>query len=59
MKEYINRLDAAQTKFDWAVTPEEVDVAIYELKAAELNVSNYVKEKKKEEEKESVQIAQI
>lgn len=56
MKEYINRLDAAQTKFDWAVTPEEVDVAIYELKAAELNVSNYVKEKKKEEVVQDAQI---
>ena len=56
MKEYVNRLDAAQTKFDWATEPEEIDVAIYELKAAELAMSNYVKEKKKEE---VVQIAQI
>ena len=59
MQEYIERLNAAQTKFDWATDPEDVDVAIYELKAAELAMSNYVKGQKKEEENESVQIAQI
>lgn len=59
MKEYIERLNAAQSRFDWATDPEEVDVAIYELQAAELAVSHYVKGQKKEEEKENVQVAQI
>lgn len=50
MKEYVDRLDVAQSHFDWATDPEEVDVAIYELKAAELALSHYVKEKKEEKE---------
>ena len=52
MKEYIERLNVAQAHFDWATDPEEVDAAIYELKSAELSLSNYVKSQKKEEEEE-------
>lgn len=54
MNEYIERLKAAQDKFDWATDPAEVDVAIYELQAAELAVSNYVKGQKKEEETDEI-----
>ena len=46
MKEYIERLLIAQAHFDWATDPDEVDVAIYELKAAELAMSHYVKKQK-------------
>lgn len=54
MNEYIERLKAAQDKFDWATDPAEVDVAIYELQAAELAMSNYVKGQKKEEETDEI-----
>ena len=50
MEEYIKRLHIAQSHFDWATDPEEVDIAIYELQAAELAMSHYVKGQKKEEE---------
>lgn len=46
MKEYVERLNAAQRHFDWATEPDEVDAAIYELKAAELSLSNYVERRK-------------
>ena len=46
MKEYVERLHAAQRHFDWAVEPGEVDAAIYELKAAELSLSEYVGRRK-------------
>ena len=49
MKEHIDRLNAAQSHFDWATDPAEIDMAIYEIKAAEIAVSHYVEEKKKEE----------
>ena len=50
MKEFIERLHIAQSHFDWATDSEEVDIAIYELQAAELALSHYVKGQKKEEE---------
>lgn len=50
IEKYINRLDVAQSHFDWASDPGEVDVAIYEIMAAELALSNYVKGRKNEEE---------
>lgn len=50
MKEYVERLNIAQAHFDWATDPEEVDVAIYELKAAELSMSHYIKKQKELEE---------
>lgn len=50
MKEYVERLNIAQAHFDWATDPEEVDVAIYELQAAELSMSHYVKKRKELEE---------
>ena len=46
MKEYVERLHAAQRHFDWAVDPKDVDAAIYELKSAELSLSNYVGRRK-------------
>lgn len=49
MKEYMERLNIAQAHFDWATDPEEVDMAIYELKAAEIALSRYVRAQKKEE----------
>lgn len=49
MEGYVKRLHIAQSHFDWATDPEEVDVAIYELQAAELAMSHYMKERKKEE----------
>ena len=52
MEKYIERLNIAQSHFDWAIDPEEVDVAIYELQAAELAMSRYVKELKKYEVEE-------
>lgn len=54
MKEYVERLNIAQAHFDWATEPEEVDVAIYELQAAELAMSYYVKCQRKEETRECV-----
>ena len=48
MKEYIERLNVAQNHFDWATDPEGVDVAIYELKAAEMALSHYVRNQKKD-----------
>ena len=50
MKEYVERLNVAQAHFDWATDPEEIDVAIYELQAAELAMSHYLKERKKEDD---------
>lgn len=50
MKEYIDRLAAAQRYFDWAVDPLDVDAAIFALKAAELALSSYVKSFKKNRE---------
>lgn len=35
MKEYIERLNTAWNHFNWATDPIDVDVAIYELMAAE------------------------
>lgn len=52
MEKYIERLNIAQSHFDWATDPEQVDVAIYELQAAELAMSHYVKERKKYEVEE-------
>lgn len=49
MEEYVKRLNVAQAHFDWATDPEEVDEAIYELQAAELAMSRYVKNRKLEE----------
>ena len=49
MEEYVKKLHVAQAHFEWATDPEEVDVAIYELQAAELAMSHYVKELKKDE----------
>ena len=43
LEEYVERLQIAQAHFDWATDPDEVDVAIYELKAAELAMSYFVK----------------
>ena len=48
MEEYVKRLTVAQAHFEWATDPEEVDAAIHELKAAELALSHYVKEMKKD-----------
>lgn len=48
MKEYVERLEVAQNHFDWASNPEEVDIAIYELNAAERALAHYVEEKKNE-----------
>lgn len=60
MKEYVDRLEIAQNHFDWASSPGEVDAAIYELKAAELSISNYVEKLKEEKETEKfVESAQI
>lgn len=47
VEKYIERLHIAQSHFDWATDREEIDVAIYELQAAELAMSRYVKELKK------------
>ena len=49
MEEYVKKLHIAQAHFDWATDPEEVDIAIHELQAAELALSYYVKCQKKEE----------
>lgn len=49
MKEYIDRLNVAQNHFDWATDPDAVDVAIYELKAAEIAMSRYVRDKRESE----------
>ena len=49
MEEYVKKLHVAQAHFDWATDPEEVDEAIYELQAAELAMSRYVKNRKLEE----------
>ena len=46
MKEFVDRLEIAQNHFDWASSPVEVDIAIYELAAAELAISNYVDKEK-------------
>lgn len=43
VKEYIERLNIAQAHFDWATDPDDVDVAIYELKAAEIAMSYFIK----------------
>lgn len=48
MKEYVKRLNIAQAHFDWATDPDVVDAAIYELQSAEIAMSHYVKEEKKE-----------
>ena len=48
MEEYINRLNVAQNHFDWAADSEEVDIAIFEMNAAELALSHYVKKRKEE-----------
>ena len=47
VEKYIERLHIAQSHFDWATDRDEIDVAIYELQAAELAMSRYVKELKK------------
>lgn len=52
MKEYVERLHIAQAHFDWATEPEEVDVAIHELQAAEIALSYYVRRKRKEEKED-------
>lgn len=49
MKDYVKLLDIAQAHFDWATDPEAIDAAIYELQAAEIAMSHYVKGMKKEE----------
>lgn len=49
MTEYLEKLNMAQNHFDWADSPEEVDIAIYELKAAELSLSNFLRLQKEEE----------
>jgi len=49
MREYLERLYAAQRHFNWAVDPVDVDAAIYEWKAAELAMSQYIKREKKNE----------
>ena len=46
MKEYLERLEAARTRFEWATDPQDVDAAIYELKSAELSLSSKVMEEK-------------
>lgn len=51
MKEFVDRLEIAQNHLDWAGTAAEVDVAIYELQAAELALSNYVEKLREKEEK--------
>ena len=46
MKEYLERLEAARTRFEWAMEPQDIDAAIYELKSAELSLSSEVVEAK-------------
>ena len=46
MKEYLERLEAARTRFEWATEQKDIDAAIYELKSAELSLSNKVIEEK-------------
>ena len=57
MKEYVTRLEIAQNHFDWASCPEEVDIAIYELNAAERALGYCVEEEKKKQD--VVKCAQI
>ena len=49
MKEFMNRLETAQNHLDWASSEIEVDIAIYELAAAELALKNYLAREKEEE----------
>lgn len=44
MKEYIERLDTAWNHFNQATDPIDVDVAIYELMAAERAMAHIKKE---------------
>lgn len=50
MKEYLERLSAAQDRFDWAVDPKDIDAAIYELQSAEISLDSYVEKQKENEE---------
>ena len=47
MPEYVKLLEVAQNHFDNAVTPEEVDKAIYELNAAEIAMAIFLKNSKR------------
>lgn len=53
MREFVDRLKVAQNHFDWASCPEEVDIAIYELNAAERALAHYM-ERQKEEKNEDL-----
>lgn len=58
MKEYVERLEAAQSRLDWATKPKEVDSAIFEIIAAETALAVYVEERKMEENVDFVKDAQ-
>ena len=49
MKEYLERLSAAQDRFEWAVDPKDVDAAICELKSAELALEKHIEDEKNAE----------
>lgn len=59
MREYMDRLEIAQNHFDWASDPAEVDIAIYELNAAERALAHYMERQKEERKRKIVQVAQI
>lgn len=46
MDEYLKRIEVAQNHLDWAVGPDEVEVAIYEMIAAEKALELYIKGEK-------------
>jgi hypothetical protein len=48
MGEFVNRLNAAYNHLDCAASPEDVDIAIYEITAAELALSRYLRTVKQE-----------
>ena len=52
MVKEVEYVEAARDRLNWAVTPKEIDSAIYALMAAELALSNYVEKEKEKEEKE-------
>jgi hypothetical protein len=49
MREFVGRLNAAYNHLDCAASPEDVDIAIHEITAAELALSRYLKLVKSED----------
>ena len=51
MKEYLDRIEAAECRLNWATDQGEIDAAIYELKSAEVSLSNFFRREQEKEEK--------